>query len=272
MAEIGAEFYSEFTKGVNALLAQQTQQKFIGQVKIGVEKRINASMFGARGPSLQGINEFNYKQFGFEPSKELYNYGRVQQTGFYTPGTLSDFDRHNAYAQSKQNERLINIAKAMDDRNRLKGGGDTFEDYVKKYGVSQEERVAANQLLNPGNTLGRGLNENAINSLGLTAASNGNGVVTTTTAPNDKSLQVTGQTLKVNQDSYKALQTIDTSTSATTALLKNIEILQGMMVNLTNPEFKLILDGKDITKAITQRVVNQTGTTKDPSLRVRGFQ
>jgi hypothetical protein len=62
-------------------------------------------------------------------------------------------------AQAKQNERLVNIAKAMDDINRLKGGADkdTFEAYVKKYNVSQKERVEAGKLLNTGNTLGRGL-------------------------------------------------------------------------------------------------------------------
>ena len=67
--------------------------------------------------------------------------------------------------QLKQNERLVNIAKAADDINRLKGGGDTFEAYAKKHKVSQEERVAAVKLLNQGNTLGRGLNKDAVAAL-----------------------------------------------------------------------------------------------------------
>jgi len=258
MAQIGAEFYSEFTRGINALLAQQTQQKFIGQVKIGIEKRLNAASFGFRGPSEQGINEFNYKQYGFQPSKNMYNYGRVQQSGYYGADFSADFERQRVYAQSKQNERLINIAKAMDDINRTKGGGDTFEDYVKKYYVSHEERVAANKLLNPGNTIGRGLNQNAINSLSTNGtATTTNGVVITKTAPNDKALQV-------NQNSYKKLESINTEASATNVLLKNIEILQGMMVKLTKPEFKLVLDGKDITTSITKRVINNTGVNKEP--------
>jgi hypothetical protein len=67
--------------------------------------------------------------------------------------------------QLKQNERLVNIAKAADDINRLKGGGDTFEAYAKKHKVSQEERIAAVKLLNQGNTLGRGLNKDAVAAL-----------------------------------------------------------------------------------------------------------
>jgi hypothetical protein len=78
--------------------------------------------------------------------------------------------------QLKQNERLVNIAKAADDINRLKGGGDTFEAYAKKHKVSQEERVAAQKLLNQGNTLGRGLNKDAVAALNST-------VPTTSTKP-----------------------------------------------------------------------------------------
>ena len=106
-------------------------------------------------------------------------------------------------------------------------------------------------------------------SIATTATTKG---IITTTAPNDKSLQVSGQTLKVNTDSYKKLQNISTEANATNVLLKNIEVLQGMMVNLTNPEFQLIIDGKDITSAIKRRVINETGVTKDPTLKVRGFQ
>jgi hypothetical protein len=72
--------------------------------------------------------------------------------------------------QLKQNERLLNIAMAMDDVNRLKGGDDKFEEYAKKYKVSHEERVAANKLLNAGNTTGRGLNKDAVAALNSTVA------------------------------------------------------------------------------------------------------
>lgn len=66
--------------------------------------------------------------------------------------------------QIKERDRIVNIAKAMDDKNRLKNGleNDTFEAFEKKYKVTQEEKVAANRLLNEGNTLGRGLNQNAV--------------------------------------------------------------------------------------------------------------
>jgi len=85
MAQIGAEFYSELSKGINVLLAQQTQQKFMGQIDVGLEKKLNAATFGGRGPSLQGLNEFNFSQYGFQPSANLGKYGRVQQSGFIQP-------------------------------------------------------------------------------------------------------------------------------------------------------------------------------------------
>jgi len=272
MAQIGAEFYSKISEGISGLIAKQQQQKFIGQVKSEIAK----TNFGFAGPEGQ-IGNYNYTQYGFTPSKNMMDYPRIQQTGYIQPpgygGSIGMSVGMNGIQvaqnglSSKDIERQINIAKAMVDPNRLKSGGDTFEDYVKKYNVSNEERVAAGKLTND-RQIGKGLNIDAVNLLKATGgvpSSGGVTAVTTTTAANDK-------TLKVNEDSYKTLQTIDTSTSATTALLKNIEILQGMMVNLTNPEFNLILDGKDITKAVTQRVVNQTGTSKDPTLRVRGFQ
>jgi hypothetical protein len=82
-------------------------------------------------------------------------------------------------AAIQQQERLINIAKAMDDVNRVKGGKgtDTFEDYAKRYKVSQAEMDSAQKLLNPNKkhigiqeitSLGVGINKDALTKLRAT--------------------------------------------------------------------------------------------------------
>lgn len=187
MAQIGAEFYSEFANGINAILAQQTQQKFIGQVRVGIRKKA----MGIGGPENQGIGQFNYGQYGMNVNPVNLNPfatlpGQIKQTGYIVPS----------------------VGGQMGSAN-----------------------MATNKII----------------------------------TKNDKVIQL-------NQDSNKKLQSIDTTSSTTAALLKNIEVLQGMMVNLTNQEFKLVLDGKDITSAVTKRVINSTAVTKDPTLKVRGFQ
>jgi hypothetical protein len=108
--------------------------------------------------------------------------------------------------QLKQNERLVNIAKAADDINRLKGGGDTFEAYVKKYKVSQEERVAAGKLLNQGNTLGRGLNKDAVAALNSTVAA----------APTKPAVKASGE-VKKNTTTTTGGKTGTTVTKTTSA-------------------------------------------------------
>jgi hypothetical protein len=65
MAQIGAEFYSKLSKGISVLLAQQTQQKFIGQVKVGIAKKENLISGGSMGPALQGLREIDFAQYGF---------------------------------------------------------------------------------------------------------------------------------------------------------------------------------------------------------------
>ena len=259
MAQIGAEFYSELSKGINVLLAQQTQQKFMGQIDVGIEKKLNAATFGARGPSLQGLREFDFAQYGFQPSATLGKYGRVQQNGYLQPsiGGQIGMSLGNTGTQSAEGgmsaneiERQINIAKAMDDPNRLKGGGDTFEDYVKKYGVSQEERVSANRLLNPGNTLGKGLNADAVNAL--------NGLKN----EQSKAMQ---QSLKTNQASLQKLQTIDTSSSSTTQLLKSLRDLTAIMMDPDRAKdfnVQLNMDGKQIHNVLIRNTENLKGTTK----------
>jgi hypothetical protein len=253
MAEISAEFYSAISEGITGLLAKQEQTRFIGEVQAGFKAKANTLSLGNMGPEGQ-IGNFNYGQYGFTVTKDMIGGGlnpfaklpgQIKQQGYYMPGAFINQPtpvQQPTVVGEYETKKAELAALELEKKNKYGSLG-----VVEKRNLDKKIENLRAEIF-------------TLSKSGSTTAT-----LTTKTAADDK-------TLKVNQNSYKALQTIDTSTSATTALLKNIEILQGMMVNLTNPEFKLILDGKDITKAVTQRVVNQTGTTKDPSLRVRGFQ
>jgi hypothetical protein len=161
--------------------------------------------------------------------------------------------------QAKQNERLVNIANAMDDINRLKGGKDkdTFEAYVKKYKVSQEERVAAGKLLNTGNTLGRGL------KTGVTTA--GKPVVTNPAVVSKPVVD----TLKTNADKQivTATRAIDIQTRELTesqygiALQKEMVAMLGLSAQILNKIMENTAAGGDVTlngRTLTQTLLNQS--------------
>lgn len=260
MAEISAEFYSQIADGITGLLAKQEQTGFISEVQQGFRAKANALSLGNMGPDGQ-IGNFNYGQFGFNVTKDMIGGGlnpfaklpgQIKQQGYINPGpnfVVPTIPSQKSVVQSELQTKQQQLA-ALELQKKNEFG---------TLGVVEQ----------------RNLNKQIENLRGEVFTLNKTNQTLTNTEPSSptgKSLQVTGQTLKVNQDSLKRLETIDTATNATTALLKNIEILQGMMVNLTNKEFNLILDGKDITSAVTQRVVNSTGVTKEPTLRVRGFQ
>lgn len=157
--------------------------------------------------------------------------------------------------QEKQNERLVNIAKAMDDVNRLKNGrdNDTFEAYVKKYKVSGKERVEANKLLNSGNTLGMGLKPGVSTtvskaSIQTTTANkpvidavktNGDNQVATTT----KAIDIQTKELSESQYGIKLQKEI-------IALLGiNAQYLNAITENTTG-ENKTFLNGKQVTNVL----------------------
>lgn len=257
MAEISAEFYSKISEGITGLLAKQEQTKFIAEVQKGFTAKVNT---GYQGPEGQ-IGNFNYGQFGFNVTKDMIGGGlnpfaklpgQIKQTGYINPGpnfaVPKIFGQQSVVQSELQTKQQQLAALELKKKNEFGTLG-----VVEQRNLNKQIENLRGEVFTLNKT-----NQNVTN--------------TEPSSPTGKSLQVTGQTLKVNQDSLKKLETIDTATNATTALLKNIEILQGMMVNLNNKEFNLILDGKDITSAVTQRVVNQTAVAKDPTLRVRGFQ
>ena len=157
--------------------------------------------------------------------------------------------------QAKQNERLVNIAKAMADINRLKGGGDTFETFVKKYKVSQEERVAARQLLN-GNTLGSRLKTDVTTT--------GKANVTNPTVVNKA--VVDAVVTNANKQIVTATRAIDVQTKELTdsqygiALQKEMVAILGLSSQFLQQISDTLTNHKDINingKVLAQSLLNQ---------------
>jgi hypothetical protein len=171
-------------------------------------------------------------------------------------------------AQAKQNERLVNIAKAMDDINRLKGGKDkdTFEAYVKKYKVSQEERVAAGKLLNTGNTLGRGL-KTGVTTAGKPVVTNpevvSKPVVDTLKTTGDKQIIATQKTMDIPAKELSEAQygiklqkeMVAMLGLSATALALIVENTKGETGNVT-------LNGKVLTQSLLNSARRQYGVAR----------
>jgi hypothetical protein len=292
MAQIGAEFYSKLSEGINVLLAQQTQQKFMGQVYVGAEKKLNALTFGGRGPSLQGLNEFNFAQYGFQPSSDLGSYGRVQQNGFIQPSmggqlglSLSDYGAMQEAQRTRDVERQLNIAKAMSDPNRFNNGKDSFDNYAKKYNISPAEISSASNLTDKKtvSTMPEDaswiqkmiggytrdiytLKDDFQKSADIKAVESiGSKLPTKLTTISEKGLQVNQQSLKTNESSLQKLQTIDTSSSTTTELLKSLRDLTAIMMDPDRAKdfnVQLNMDGKQIHNVLIRNTENLKGTTK----------
>lgn len=171
-------------------------------------------------------------------------------------------------AQAKQNERLVNIAKAMDDINRLKNGleNDTFEAYAKKYKVSQEERVAANKLLNTGNTLGRGLKA-GVTTTGKATVSNpavlNKPVVDTLKTTGDKQILTTTKGIDLqNKELSESLYSIKLQKEMVALLGLSAQALNLIFENTKKENSILKLDGRTLTQSLLTQSRRNYGVSR----------
>lgn len=168
--------------------------------------------------------------------------------------------------QAKQNERLINIAKAMDDINRLKGGGDTFETFTKKYKVTQEERVAANKLLNTGNTLGRGL-KTGVTTSGKPSVtippSVNKPVVDTLKANGDKQIVATTKSTDLQtKELSESMYSIKLQKEMVALLGLSAQALNLIFENTKKENSILKLDGRTLTQSLLTQSRRNYGVSR----------